>query len=87
VPGLQLIAEGIDGASRAGDDLGPGCNVESIRGPAVSDELWALVQAVAVSAGWRITVDVFASASNARAARFWRLFPEPTRRPSKPCRS
>ena len=77
VPGLQLIAEGIDGASRAGDDFGLGCNVESIRAPAVSDELWALVQAVAVAAGWRITVDAFASASNARAARFWSLFPEP----------
>ena len=77
VPGLQLVAEGIDGASRAGDDLGAGCNVESIRGPAVCDELWDLVRAVATSAGWRITVDAFASAANARAPRFWSLFPEP----------
>jgi hypothetical protein len=77
VPGLQLIAEGIDGASRAGDDFGAGCNVESIRGPAVCDELWDLVRAVTTAAGWRITVDAFASAANARAPRFWSLFPEP----------
>ena len=77
VPGLQLVAEGIDGASRAGDDFGEGCNVESIRGPAVCDELWELVRAVASAAGWRITVDAFASTANARVPRFWSLFPEP----------
>ena len=77
VPGLQLVAEGIDGASRAGDDLGLGINVQSTLGPAVSDGLWAKVQEVSASVGWRITVDAFASASNTRAARFWSEFLEP----------
>ncbi len=77
VPGLQLVAEGIDGASRAGDDPGQGRNVQAVVGPAVSDQLWTQIQAVATSVGWRITVGAFASASNARAARFWSEFPEP----------
>jgi hypothetical protein len=77
VPGLQLVAEGVDGASRAGDDFGPGCNVESGLGPAVSDGLWSSVLRVSAAAGWRITVDAFATESNARAPRFWSPHPEP----------
>ena len=78
VPGLTLIAEGIDGASRSGDDFGEGVNVDSILGPAVSDELWHTVQQVAEDAGWgRVTVDAFATESNARVPRFWSRFPEP----------
>ena len=78
VPGLTLIAEGIDGASRAGDDLGATANVQSILGPAVSDELWRLAQAAVDAAGLaHITVDAFASESNARDPRFWSRFPEP----------
>jgi hypothetical protein len=78
VPGLTLVAEGIDGASRAGDDFGATANVQSILGPAVSDELWRLAQAAVDAAGLaHITVDAFASESNARAPRFWSRFPEP----------
>jgi hypothetical protein len=78
VPGLTLVAEGIDGASRAGDDFGPGMNVDSILGPAVSDQLWLLVCRAASAAGLGgFTVDAFASESNARAPRFWSRFHEP----------
>ena len=78
VPGLTLVAEGIDGASRGGADFGPDVNVDSILGPAVSDELWLLVARAAADAGWRgVTVDAFASESNARAPRFWSRFHEP----------
>ncbi len=34
VPGLTLVVEGIDVASRAGTDFGAGVNVDSILGPA-----------------------------------------------------
>ena len=72
------MAEGIDGASRSGADFGKEVNVHSILGPAVSDELWALVSRAAVEAGWgRVTVDAFASESNARAPRFWSQVHEP----------
>jgi hypothetical protein len=78
VPGLTLVAEGIDGASRAGDDFGPGANVDSILGPAVSDHVWHLVCRAAADAGLGdFTVDAFASESNARAPRFWSRFHEP----------
>ena len=78
VPGLTLVAEGIDGASRAGADFGAGVNVDSILGPAVSDKLWQLVTNAAAAAGWGgVTVDAFASESNARAPRFWSRFHEP----------
>ncbi len=71
-------AEGIDGASRAGADFGAGVNVDSILGPSVSDKLWQLVISAAVDAGWgSVTVDAFASESNARAPRFWSRFHEP----------
>ena len=45
------MAEGIDGASRAGVDLGAGVNMDSILGPAVSDKLWQLVNRVTIDAG------------------------------------
>ena len=67
VPGLTLVAEGIDGASRGGAEFGEGVNVEAILGPAVSDALWATVVQAATDAGWgAVTVDAFATASNAR---------------------
>ena len=77
VPGLTLVDEGIDGASRDGNAFGEGANVEGILGPAVSDELWAKILGLADSVGWRPTVDLFASASNHRTDRFVSWFPEP----------
>ena len=78
VPGLVLIAEGIDGASRDGSELGPDANVAAVLGPAVDDVVWRSVLQVVAAAGWRrVTVDAFASASNARAPRFWSRFLEP----------
>lgn len=68
VPGKQLVAEGIDGASRDGLLLGVGNNVESVLGPSVSDELWQNVLGVAAELGWEISVDLFASAVNAPRA-------------------
>jgi hypothetical protein len=77
VPGLTLVAEGIDGASRSGSDLGDDANLAAVLGPAVSDQFWAVIDDVAAAAGWRVTVDAFASSSNARLDRFWARFPEP----------
>ena len=78
VPGLVLVAEGVDGASRAGSELGPDANVAAVLGPAVDDTVWSMARRAAAAAGWRrVTVDAFASASNARAPRFWSRFLEP----------
>jgi hypothetical protein len=77
VPGLQLVAEGIDGASRAGVALGDDANLAAVLGPAVVDELWLLILQAATAVGWQPSVDAFASESNARAARFWSRFSEP----------
>ena len=66
------------GASRAGSELGPDANVESVLGPAVDDVVWRRAAQAAADAGWpRVTVDAFASASNARAPRFRSRFLEP----------
>ena len=70
VPGLALIEEGIDGASRHGDAFGEGANVDGIRAAAVSDGLWAQIQSVADAQGWKLTVDLFATASNHRTDRY-----------------
>jgi hypothetical protein len=60
VAGHTLVAEGIDGASRAGANFGAGTNVDSTLGPAVSDKLWQLVNRAAIDAGWgAVTVDAF----------------------------
>ena len=69
--GLQLVADGINGASRAGD--GFGCNVDSVISLAANDAMWASVSAVA-AAWWRITVDAFALESNTQAPRYWSQF-------------
>jgi hypothetical protein len=61
VPGLVLVAEGIDGASRGGSDLGPDANVAAVLRPAVDSVLWDAVRLAAADAGWRrVTVDAFA---------------------------
>jgi hypothetical protein len=78
VPGLTLVAEGVDGASRSGSELGEGANVDNVRGPAVSGSLWRAISTAVADAGWgTVTVDAFASESNARAPRFWSRFFEP----------
>jgi hypothetical protein len=78
VPGLTLVAEGMDGASRCGSELGDDANVDCVRGLAVSDDLWQSVATAASDAGWgSVTVDAFASESNARVPRFWSRFFEP----------
>ncbi len=69
--GPYLGGRGIDGTSRAGADFGAGVNVDFILGPAVSDKLWQLVNRAAIDEGWGgVTVDAFASESNALAPRF-----------------
>ncbi len=71
MPELVLVAEGIDGASRSASGLGPDATVKAVLRPAVDDEPWGAVRQAAADAGLlRITVDVFASAANARAPRF-----------------
>jgi hypothetical protein len=85
VPGLTLVAEGIDGASRAGAYCGAGANVDSILGPAMSDKLWhwQLVNSAAIDAGWGcVTVDAFATESNAQAPASGAGSTSPARRPS-----
>ena len=77
VPGTTLVDEGIDGASRDGDDFGRGANVGAIQGPAVSDALWIVIQEVAAKANLRMSIDRFATASNSRLERFNSRFPEP----------
>ena len=44
--------------------------VDGLLGLATSDRLWRLVEAKVANAGWQITMDLFATASNARAERF-----------------
>lgn len=77
VAGLQLVAEGVDGASRGGDHFGEGANLDGILGPSVSSSLWSQISSTLASIGWRITVDAFATESNRRATRFWSRFGEP----------
>ena len=77
VPGLSLIEEGIDGASRGGDAFGTGANVESVRAAEVSDALWDLIRGTADHQGWKLTIDLFASASNHRTDRWVSWLPEP----------
>ena len=69
VPGTTLMAEGIDAASRAGAEaeLGPAC------GPA----LLAAIRETAARLSWTISVDLFATAANAVAPRFFSRHPEP----------
>ena len=77
VPGMQLVEEGVDGASRGGGFFGEDANLESVLGPAVSDALWERIRGAAAAAGVAITVDAFASESNRRAERYWSRFGEP----------
>ena len=76
VPGFALIAEGVDGALLAGESFGADANLEAVLGQAVSDSLWERIWALAYRVGWTVTVEAFASESNARVPRFWSRFPE-----------
>lgn len=77
VPGLALIAEGIDGASRSGEHFGRDANLQNVAGPCVSDRLWGRIAEVVGLCGLRITVDLFASESNRRAERYCSRYGEP----------
>jgi hypothetical protein len=73
-PGITLVAEGIDGASCSGAELGDGVNVDAILGPDVSDQLWSTAARAAADAGLgRATVDAFATESKARFPRLARF--------------
>ena len=70
VPGTTLMAEGIDAASREGAEaeLGPAC------GPA----LRTAIHDTAARLGWSVSVDLFATASNAVVPRYFSRYPEPS---------
>ncbi len=53
VPGMQLVEEGVDGASRGGLQFREDANLESVVGPAVSDGLWSRIKVAVAEAGWR----------------------------------
>ena len=69
VPGLSLVQEGVDGASRGDGSLGGQC-MDAMLGPSVNGKMWKMTQAEVQKVGWRITMDLFATASNARVMRF-----------------
>ena len=77
VPGLALIAEGIDGASRSGTSFGQDANLEHVAGPCVTDQLWGRIAQAVGLCGLRVTVDLFASESNKRAERYCSRYGEP----------
>ena len=77
VPGLALVEEGIDGASRAGAQFGPDANLEHVLGPRVGDGLWGTIESLVAPLGWKVTIDLFASECNSRAQRYCSRFPEP----------
>lgn len=77
VPGMQLVEEGVDGASRGGSHFGDDANLENVAGPSVSDSLWGRIKTAVAALGLRVTVDAFASESNRRAERYWSRFGEP----------
>jgi hypothetical protein len=68
-PGRVLIDEGIDDLSRD--------TALKVTGPVSSTDLRLRVQTLASSLGWTITVDAFATASNAVTPRFFARFAEP----------
>ena len=69
VPGVQLIAEGIDGGSREG--------AERLRGPACTAWARRVLRDFLRSHGWRITLDLFAAGSNAFVERYISWADEP----------
>ena len=77
VPGLALVEEGIDGASRSGSHFGPDANLAHVLGPRIGDGLWDTILTLLAPLRWTVTVDLFASESNARAARYFSRYGEP----------
>ena len=77
VPGLALVEEGIDGASRSGSHFGPDANLAHVLGPRIGDGLWSTILSLLAPLRWTVTVDLFASESNARAVRYFSRFGEP----------
>ena len=69
VPGVQLIAEGVDGGSREG--------AERLRGPACTAWARRLLRDFLQEHGWRVTLDLFAAASNAFVERYVSWTDEP----------
>jgi len=69
VPGVQLIAEGVDGGSREG--------AARLQGPACSAALRATVDGFMGQHGWKLTLDLFAADSNKMTARYVSWTDEP----------
>ena len=51
--------------------------MESVRAAEVSDALWDLICSTADHQGWKLTIDLFTSASNHRTDRWVSWLPEP----------
>lgn len=77
VPGLALVETGVELASREGTVFGEDANLAHVLGPRVSDQLWNEIVGLIRPLGWAITIELFASESNARAERFGSRFGEP----------
>lgn len=69
VSGEALIADGHDDASRG--------KARTLRGPKCSSALWERAQKAASEVRWRMTVDMFASSSNAQLPRYMSWTDEP----------
>ncbi len=54
VPGMQLVEEGVDGASRGGLHFGEDANLDSVVGPAVSDDSLSRIRAEVGGDGRRV---------------------------------
>ena len=69
VPGAEMIAEGVDGASRDG--------AKRIIGPACSERGRAKIRSLLAQHGWNITIDLFAAACNRITDRYASWTDEP----------
>ena len=69
IPGTDMIAAGVDGASRDG--------AKRIVGPACSEEGRAKIRGLLEEHGWIITIDLFAATCNRMATRFASWTDEP----------
>jgi len=67
-PGVSLVDEGIDGASRE--------TALQVLYPACTERLRSQLRDMARAQGWELTVDLFATEANALTARFYARFAE-----------